>query len=161
MSVPSVENRRYYRLVRDIMRAIDWLKPLRNAKVVRARKVTRRSRCEGMQLAGELLEARQLLSGVNEGGLHAGDVPVQVEETFYLPPQHWLNGNGALLSGPAVGTPLEIATNYLQGHANELGSMPRNSVRSLRLRNTPTRATGRLTFICGRRLRGSKYSMPI
>ncbi|MDB5336610.1 MAG: regulatory domain of in-like proprotein convertase, partial [Planctomycetaceae bacterium] len=40
---------------------------------------------------------------------------------FYLPPQYRLNGAGVLLTGPTSGTPLEIATGFLNQHALELG----------------------------------------
>ena len=53
---------------------------------------------------------------------HSGHTDVAVET--YFPAQHRLAAAGTLLTGPAIGDPFQIATDYLHGHAADLGLNP-------------------------------------
>lgn len=67
----------------------------------------------------ERLETRLVLSGVTDADDHAGHNHAVVD--FYLPTQYRLHGSGAFLTGPTVGEPFQIASEYLVAHADELG----------------------------------------
>ena len=78
-----------------------------------ARRTTRSQRSRAARqrrLFAEQLEPRMML--------HGGD---QALGAFYLPPQFRLGGDEAFLSGPAKGEPLQVAIEFLEGHAAELG----------------------------------------